>query len=383
MSSKSEPTLFSPLVTSLCDVIKTTVKLVCECLGVKHYDFKSLFRNMKFKNDDEVYPQLSKRHENEYFDIFEFSIPVGMSIVDFEKKADAFAQFFKVEKNRLRFNTNRGLAVVKVMKDTKISYDYNLDMKRKDFKIPLGRDVEDNSEVLWDITASRNTHCYIAGSTGGGKTIMLRLILTHLINSKGPADVQLLIQNTKYVDLKMFKDARNTVVYNEGRDSMIKLLKDEIKEMNRRYTILSKHDCDDIAEYRQKVGKMPYRFIVIEELSSYKTDDDGKTNRAFYSALEDLAARGRGSGQILILTTQLPSKDMLPNFIKNNINTTIGLMCKDAIRSEIIAGPDSGLEKLKGNGHAKLFPGEREFQGYYISKELANEVVANNKKKGV
>ena len=383
MSSKSEPTLFSPLVTSLCDVIKTTVKLVCECLGVKHYDFKSLFRNMKFKNDDEVYPQLSKRHENEYFDIFEFSIPVGMSIVDFEKKADAFAQFFKVEKNRLRFNTNRGLAVVKVMKDTKISYDYNLDMKRKDFKIPLGRDVEDNSEVLWDITASRNTHCYIAGSTGGGKTIMLRLILTHLINSKGPADVQLLIQNTKYVDLKMFKDARNTVVYNEGRDSMIKLLKDEIKEMNRRYTILSKHDCDDIAEYRQKVGKMPYRFIVIEELSSYKTDDDGKTNRAFYSALEDLAARGRGSGQILILTTQLPSKDMLPNFIKNNINTTIGLMCKDAIRSEIIAGPDSGLEKLKGNCHAKLFPGEREFQGYYISKELANEVVANNKKKGV
>ena len=378
----SEANLFTPLITSLCDVCKVSVKLICDCLGIKTYDFNSLFRNMKFKNADEVYPRLYKRDETDYFDIFEFSIPIGMSISDFKKKEDAFAQFFKVETTKLRFEAKGGLAVVKVMKDTKISYDYAPEMKRKDFKIPLGRSVEDNSEVLWDIIASRNTHCYIAGSTGGGKTIMLRLILTHLINSKSPADVQLLIQNTKYVDLKLFKNARNTVVYNEGRDGMINLLKNEIKEMNRRYTILNRNNCDDIAEYRQNVGKMPYRFIVIEELSSYKTDDDGKVNRAFYSALEDLSARGRGSGQILILTTQLPSKDMLPNYIKNNINTTIGLMCKDAIRSEIIAGPDSGLEKLKGNGHAKLFPGEREFQGYYISKEVVNEIISNNLKRG-
>ena len=152
--------------------------------------------------------------------------------------------------------------------------------------------------------------------------------------------------------------------------------------MNRRYALLNKYDCDDIGEYRSKVGKLPYRFIVIEELSSYKTDSEGKVNREFYSLLEDLAARGRGSGQILILTTQLPSKDILPNFIKNNINTTIGLMCKDAIRSEIVAGPDSGLEKLKGNGHAKLFPSDTEFQGYYISKEVASEIVSNNLKRG-
>ena len=57
-------------------------------------------------------------------------------------------------------------------------------------------------------------------------------------------------------------------------------------------------------------------------------------------------------------------------------------MCKDAIRSEIVAGPDSGLEKLKGNGHAKLFPGDIEFQGYYISKEVVNEIVSNNLKRG-
>ena len=380
--SNNEVNLFSPLVDSLTDVTKITVKAIYKCLGITCYDFKGLFRNMKFKNADEVYPQLYKRDDNEYFDIFKFSVPMGMSISDFETKSDAFAQFFKVGTNKLRFETEGGLAVVKVMKDTNISYDYTGDMKRKDFKIPLGRNLDDNKEVLWDIIKSSNTHCYIAGSTGGGKTVMLRLILSHLINSKGPSDVQLLLQNTKYVDLKLFKNARNTVVYNEGRDGIIELLENEVKEMNRRYALLNKWDCDDISEYRSKVGKLPYRFIVIEELSSYKTDNEGKVNKVFYSLLEDLAARGRGSGQILILTTQLPSKDILPNFIKNNINTTIGLMCKDAIRSEIVAGPDSGLEKLKGNGHAKLFPGDIEFQGYYISKEVVNEIVSNNLKRG-
>ena len=380
--SKNEVNLFSPLIDSLAEATKVTVKAIAKCLGVNYYDFKGLFRNMKFKNEDEVYPQLYKRDDNDYFDIFKFSVPMGMSISDFEKKSDAFAQFFKVGTNKLRFETEGGLAVIKVMKDTNISYDYSVDMKRNDFKIPLGRNLNDNSEVLWDIIKSSNTHCYIAGSTGGGKTVMLRLILTHLINSKGPADVQLLLQNTKYVDLKMFKDARNTIFYNEGREGIIELLENEVKEMDRRYALINKWDCDDIGEYRSKVGKLPYRFIVIEELSSYKTDDEGKVNKRFYSLLEDLSARGRGSGQILILTTQLPSKDVLPNFIKNNINSTIGLMCKDAIRSEIVAGPDSGLEKLKGNGHAKLFPGDIEFQGYYISKDVANEIVSNNLKRG-
>ena len=280
--SNNEVNLFSPLVDSLTEVTKITVKAIYKCLGITCYDFKGLFRNMKFKNADEVYPQLYKRDDNEYFDIFKFSVPMGMSISDFETKSDAFAQFFKVGTNKLRFETEGGLAVVKVMKDTNISYDYTGDMKRKDFKIPLGRNLDDNKEVLWDIIKSSNTHCYIAGSTGGGKTVMLRLILSHLINSKGPADVQLLLQNTKYVDLKLFKNARNTVVYNEGRDGIIELLENEVKEMNRRYALLNKWDCDDISEYRSKVGKLPYRFIVIEELSSYKTDNEGKVNRELY-----------------------------------------------------------------------------------------------------
>ena len=60
-----------------------------------------------------------------------------------------------------------------------------------------------------------------------------------------------------------------------------------------------------------------------------------------------------------------------------------GLMTKDSIRSEIIAGPDAGLEKLKGNGHAKLFDREHdgeEYQGLNISKETMKDIINNNSK---
>ena len=304
-----------------------------------------------------------------------------MSVKDFKEKADIFAQFLEVSEDRLRFEGKGSRVYVKVITEKLQSRNYDIDKTRRDFKIVLGMDLNTLKDVIWDFTKSKYAHCYIASSSGGGKSYMLRLILAQMINGYPACDIQLLLQNTKYVDLKIFKEARNTVVYNEGTNGIIEMLEDEVKLMHKRYELLAKNNCDDIGEYRQKVTKMPYRIIVIEELSSYATDEDGKPNKQFYKLLEDIAARGRASGQLLIITTQLPSAEILPNRIKNNINTTIGLKCKDAIRSEIVAGPGSGLEHLQGNGHSKLFPDGNELQSDLVTKEQVLEIVDRYKKK--
>ena len=57
-------------------------------------------------------------------------------------------------------------------------------------KVPIGYSLETTKLVLWDFTASTNAHCYIAGSSGGGKSVMLRVILSHLVNSKSKRDVE-------------------------------------------------------------------------------------------------------------------------------------------------------------------------------------------------
>lgn len=377
----SEPNLLSPLVDATWDVITTLYKFILSKSGKKHYDFNALFRNIDFKNKDGKYVTFAGKEEAKYFEIFKFSIPIGMSVKDFIDKSAVFAQFLEVDEDRLRFEGKGSRVYVKVIAEKLESRDYDTNKTRRDFKIVLGIDLDTLKEVIWDFTSSNLAHCYLAGSSGGGKSYMLRLILAQMINGYPPCDIQLLLQNTKYVDLPIFKEARNTVVYNEGTNGIIEMLEDEVELMHKRYELLAKNNCDDIGEYRQKVTKMPYRIIVIEELSSYKNDEDGKPNKRFYSLLDELSSRGRASGQLLILTTQLPTADILPNYIKNNINTTIGLKCKDAIRSEIVAGPGTYLHKLQGKGHATLFPGEYEFQSDKVTKEQVLEIVNRYKKK--
>lgn len=206
---------------------------------------------------------------------------------------------------------------------------------------------------------------------------MLRVILSHLVNSKSKRDVEFSIINTKRVDLKDFKNAKHTVNYMTGIDGVEDFLENEVDEMERRYKILEKYDCDDLTEFREKEYKIPYRLIVVEEISSYKG------NKAYQRFIEILASQGRGAGMLLLLITQLPSHEIMPNTIKCNINTTLGLKTKDSIRSEIIAGSDSGLENLKGNGHAKIFDGYNdgeEIQGLFISKEAMKDIIAANSK---
>ena len=119
---------------------------------------------------------------------------------------------------------------------------------------------------------------------------------------------------------------------------------------------------------------MPVRLIVVEELSEFEGDKE------FHQALRLLAQQGAGAGMLLVITTQLPNKDTLPNLTKNNINTVIGGKCKDAIRSDIIV-EDGELYKLRGKGHMKIFDADKygtEIQAFHVEDDVIEEVVNAN-----
>ena len=242
----SESNLLSPLVDATWDVVTTIYKMIMAKSGKKHYDFNALFRNIDFKNKDGKYVTFAGKEEAKYFEIFKFSIPIGMSVKDFIDKSAVFAQFLEVDEDRLRFEGKGSRVYVKVIAEKLESRDYDTNKTRRDFKIVLGIDLDTLKEVIWDFTSSNLAHCYLAGSSGGGKSYMLRLILAQMINGYPPCDIQLLLQNTKYVDLPIFKEARNTVVYNEGTNGIIEMLEDEVELMHKRYELLAKNNCDDI-----------------------------------------------------------------------------------------------------------------------------------------
>lgn len=374
---KVSDNIIEPLVDSIIESTKILIKCTKKALGFNTYDFKDLFMKINFKNKADEYPKLTDIENEEYFRNYIFSPPVGIVLSDFEDKLENFAFFLGVKEDSIRIETRGFNIAVKVMtKRPDAEYDPE-GMKRKDFKVPLGYSLKSNKIVYWNLIASNNAHCYIAGSSGGGKSVMLRLILTHLVNSKSKRDIELSIINTKRVDLKDFKDCKHTVNYMTGVQGVEDFLENEIEEMERRYILFEKNDCDDLTEFRSKHYKIPYRLIVVEEISSYKT------NKEYQRAVELIASQGRGAGMLLIMVTQLPTSEIMPSSVKGNVNTTIGLKTKDHIRSEIIAGPDSDLHKLKGNGHSKLFNGDydaEEFQGLYISKEMMKDIIRANSK---
>ncbi|MEG2984119.1 MAG: FtsK/SpoIIIE domain-containing protein [Peptostreptococcaceae bacterium] len=376
-NEKMSDNIIEPLVDAMINSSKLLFRCVNKFLGGNTHDFRDLFEKISFKNKYDEYPKLIDFKQHDNFDIYLFRCPIGICMKDFEDRLEQIIFFIGEDIENIRLERCRYNVALKVITNRpKGNYD-PLNMKRNDFKIPLGYDLNTCKMVYWDLIAPSNTHCYIAGSSGGGKSIALRLILCHLINSKSKRDIELSIINTKRVDLKEFEKCKHTRHYMTGTEDVEEFLEVELDEMERRYRLLEKYDCDDLTEYREKVNKIPYRLIVVEEISSYKG------NKPYQRAIELLASQGRGAGMLLLLVTQLPSHEIMPNTIKCNINTTIGLKTKDSIRSEIIAGPDSGLEKLKGNGHSKLFDNKHdgtEYQGLYISKDTMKEIINNNLK---
>lgn len=368
--------ILTPLVDATYDVGKLVFKQIYKLLGLNTLDFKKFFEEVGLCNKSKQYPILDNIYNEEYFKRYRFKCPIGVNIDDFKKVNNKLADFMGADRDSLRIEINKYYIDVKLITN-RPSCEYDpATMKRKDFRIPLGYDL-DNEMVYWNLIASNNAHLYIAGSSGGGKSVMLRLILSHLVNCKSKRDIEFSIVNTKRVDLKDFQYAKHTKHYMTGIEGIEDFMEREKEEMERRYKLIDKADCDDLTEYRSKIDRIPYRLIVVEEISSYKG------NKEYQRSMELLASQGRGAGMLLILITQLPSHEIMPNTIKCNINSTIGLKTKDSIRSEIIAGSDSGLEKLKGNGHAKLFDGSHdgaEYQGLNISKDIMKEIIEANKK---
>lgn len=362
--------LISPLVDTLYNSCNILIKSIKNVLGANTVDFNKLFEETNLLNKSKEKPKLHEKINQEYFTIYRFSIPLGITIDDFIKREAHFKQILNADITIEKYNYYIDIKVLKGI--PKAEYD-PIQHKRGDFKIPLGYDLN-NDLVLWDFTRSSNAHCYIASSSGGGKSIQLRVILCHLVNSLSKREIEFSIVNTKRVDLKDFQYCKHTKNYQVGTDGIETFLENELEEMERRYKIIENNNCDDLSELRKQGYRIPFRLIVIEEISAYKD------NKTYQSYITKLASMGRGAGMLLLMVTQLPSHEIMPNTIKCNVNTIIGLKTIDEIRSDIIV-PNGKLHKLKGEGHAKLFDSTHdgtEYQGLYIDKETMKDIIKAN-----
>lgn len=359
-------------------IAKTTLDLF-----FKDNKMEYMFDEIGLVNKKGHTPRLRKTMDGANYTAYLFTIPIGLSIKDFEKNIDSLAQGMKenVEDTYIQLVNNQALITVK-KENKKISYDYEDYIFENDMRIPLGIDLINKKIIYWDFTEPQHTHLILGGSNGSGKSTVLYVMMSHIVNKLGDK-IELHLQDTKMVDLPEFKDANPVVYYEEYKNGIYEELQVLVDEMNRRYKLMKADKSKNIKKYNAKheEDQLKYKFLVIEELASF-SKEDVEDKKSFYPNLTSLLTKGRAAGIQVIFTCQTPYNTTFPGEIKNNVNTKIGLYCNTGEASKAICGDYEALTCLKGKGHAKMFTsdGVIEFQGFNIKDSTIERIVSENSK---
>lgn len=367
------------IISGVFDGISTICGVTLDMfLGERKFDY--LFKMIKLQNLDGHRPILRKTIQGTSYTAYLFAIPIGLSIDDFEDNKDSIAQYLHKKNNDVTIELVNHQALITIKEDNKdISFNYE-DYEFDDNKgIPLGLNLYTHKITYWNFKES--PHVILGGSTNAGKSTMLKVIMSYIATSLSD-QIDLYLQDTKIVDLYQYQDLDCVKYYKEYKDGIYELLDELVREMNERYKFLKENKSKDIIAYNGKhpKNKIKYKILIIEELSSFSTEDSGDKEH-FYPKLKELLTKGRAAGYQVWFTCQTPYNTTFPGVIKNNVTTVIGLRCLTGEASKSICGDFDALTGLKGKGHAKLFSsdGREEFQGFNIQEETIERIIKEAK----
>ena len=366
--------LLEPLVDGVVRYIKWTYDI-----WFNNYDFSfnEFFKKVKLCNKEEQYPKKIKEFDGKLGRVFLFNIPIGLNEEDFKKHKKSIEAQLK-ESIDIRFKD--GFIEIEIIsKKLPENIPYKLPTRVKDsIYIPLGESLEGPI----GIDLKENPHSYIVGTTGSGKSVCTKGILTSLVNNYRPHEVELYLCDLKMVELALFRNLKHTKKFVYTVDDTTEVIADLLEETKNRYNTFMEKGVTSIFEYNKlpEVKKMKYQILFIEEAVILLEDSKKKAMKL----LKQLIAISRASGCYVFLTTQRPSTDIIDNVVKANINNRIVFAVEDEKNSIIcLDSPEAKDLRGKGNGILKIGPTKTEFQSYFISdkqvKEYTSKYIVKNK----
>jgi S-DNA-T family DNA segregation ATPase FtsK/SpoIIIE len=249
----------------------------------------------------------------------------------------------------------------------------------------LGKDIVGNPVVA---ELEKMPHLLIAGATGTGKSVALNAMICSLLYKSKPDEVKIIMVDPKRIELSSYDGIPHliTPVVTNPKKATNALFW-AVREMERRYELLSEMGARNIKQYNNKVAKakkpvdkeppekLPYIVIVIDELADLMI----LASRDVEVALTRLAQMARAAGIHLILATQRPSVDVLTGIIKANFPTRLTFQVSSKTDSRTIIDT-VGAENLLGSGDMLFLPpGTAKLQrvhGAYISETELSQINA-------
>lgn len=240
--------------------------------------------------------------------------------------------------------------------------------------IILGKDLSGKPFI---VDLAKMPHLLIAGTTGSGKSVGINTMILSLLYRYTPQECKFIMIDPKMLELSVYDNIPHllTPVVTEASKAVV-ALKWAVKEMERRYKLMSQLGVRNITNYNQRIQEaiinkenlyrniqaspedkndfekkpielknMPFIVVVVDEMADLMLVS-GKDIEGF---IQRLAQMARAAGIHLITATQRPSVDVITGVIKANFPSRISFKVTSKIDSRTILG-EMGSEQLLGMG---------------------------------
>jgi DNA segregation ATPase FtsK/SpoIIIE, S-DNA-T family len=226
--------------------------------------------------------------------------------------------------------------------------------------VPIG--VAEDGPMVLDLAAD-GPHGLIAGTTGAGKSELLRSIVAGLAATLSPDDLTFVLIDYKGGSaFDVCAQLPHTVGLVTDLDEQLgsRALHCLEAELRHRERVLRSAGASDLDEYRDQLHSgdlppMPLLLVAVDEFATLAAELPD-----FIDRLVSIAQRGRSLGVHLLLATQRPAGAVSDN-IRANTNLRIALRVQDAADSADVIGSNAAAEltrRLPGRGYVRLGPGE-------------------------
>lgn len=240
-------------------------------------------------------------------------------------------------------------------------------LSSKSFELALGRSLSGIKYINLSITP----HVLIGGTTGSGKSILLKSLLVQCA-MKGAS---IFVADFKGgVDFGPAWEAKCTMCYD--METLKRILDKLTSELYRRRERFKSVDCPNLDVYNQRTQEHLPRIVFACDEVAELLDKTGASKEqkaeidAIVSELSTIARLGRAFGLHLILATQRPDATILPGQIKNNADIRI---CgrADQVLSQIILDSTDAKDRIPKNICGRFLAQDGTmFQGFYSDFDL-------------